>query len=935
MTMSTDAQEAFQGLADSLSPEDRRDFFPQLAERLAELLDADHVLVARTLPDGRRVRSLGAWSRGGRLEAFDYDLAGTPCERVIDLEPCRFPEGVRERFPEDRLLADMGAEAYLGVPMFAPDDRLLGLVVALYERPVHETGLALEALRIAASRAGAELAGQQAERALSRTHRALTLLRLVNRAVIRATNEPRLLKEICRLATGQQGGYRMAWVGYALHDEARRVMPQAFAGLEEGYLNEVWFSWDADSPQGQAPAGRCIRTGRPVVLEDLVPDPAYARWREAARRRGYRGVIALPLRDGDRTFGALMLLQGTVGGVADEELALLEELAENLAFGLRTLKVQTERERTQKAVLDIAEALTARSDAAFFAQLVRHMVDALGADAGFISRLEGGEPPMATTLAGIVDGEPAAPQRYSLAGKPCHVAFERRELIVDDGLPERFPGVELVETLGARAYAGRRLDDAAGRPIGSLFLLYRRPMLDTAMVSHLLRIFAAGAAAELERHRSEAHMRHLAYYDSGTGLPNRACFMERLQEAVARAGHGGYRLALLFLDLNRFKEINDSQGHDVGDRVLRQVAGRFQGGLGEGASLARLGGDEFVVMLEDTDACTAEAMVARLARSLEEPIVVGERRFSLEVSIGVAFYPDHADGPRELLKHTDIAMYRAKQAGVVHRVYDAAMGEAMARRLSLAGRLASALAEGALALHYQPCVDMASGTLIGAEVLCRWQDPELGWISPAEFIPIAEERGMLPRLGEWVLREACAQRVAWRGAGLEMPGRLHINVGAQQLEDPRLSQRLAGIVEAAGLSPSVIGLELTESGFMADPEQAVAVTRSLREAGFALAIDDFGTGYSSLAYLKRLAVDTVKIDMSFVRDMLSDDNDRAIVTTIIAIAESLGLATLAEGVESRAQAEALLAQGCRHGQGFLFDRALPAEAFAERWLVAG
>ncbi|MDR5866886.1 sensor domain-containing phosphodiesterase [Halomonas koreensis] len=933
MTMSSDAQEAFQRLADSLSPEDRRDFFPRLAGCLAELLGADHVLLARTLPASRRVRTLGAWSRGRRLEPFEYELAGTPCERVVDQRPCRFPERVCEIFPEDRLLAETGAEAYLGVPLLGPDDRLLGLVAALYDRPLEETGTPLEVLRIAASRAGAELAGRQVERALTHSHRALTLLRLVNRAVIRAEQASALLGDICRLAC-EVGGYRMAWVGYPLQDAERSVVPQAHAGWEDGYLDEVRFRWDAAAPEGRTPVGRCLRDGRPVILEDLARDATFPRWREAAQRRGYRAVVALPLCEGGRPFGALMLLKGTPGGVSDDELALLEELADNLAFGLQALRVQAERERTQKAVLDIAEALTARSDEAYFSQLARRMADALGADAAFISRLEPGEPLSATTLAGLVDGAPVPSFSYTLAGKPCEQAFEREELIIDDGLGECFPGIELAESLGARAYVGRRLDDTAGRPVGSVFLLYRRPILETAMVSHTLRIFAAGAAAELERHRSDAHIRHLAYYDADTGLPNRACFMARLREAVAAAEARGQRLALMFLDLNRFKEVNDSQGHDVGDRVLGEVAGRFRDCLVEGASLARMGGDEFVVMLEDTDRPAVAAMAERLTRALAHPVAVDGQAFSLDVSVGVAFYPDHADGPRELLKHTDIAMYRAKQAGVAVRIFDVEMGRALARRLSLARRLAAALEAGGLSLHYQPCVDMASGAPIGAEVLCRWHDPVLGWVSPGEFIPIAEERGMLARLGEWVLAEACRQLAAWRDRGYSpLPGRLHINVAAQQLEDAALAERLAAIVSAAGCRPGDIALELTESGFMADPEQAVTVTRSLREAGFSLAIDDFGTGYSSLAYLKRFAVDTVKIDISFVRDMLRDDNDHAIVTTIIAMADSLGLATLAEGVETRDQAEALTALGCRLGQGFLYDRALPPEDFAARWLA--
>ena len=408
--------------------------------------------------------------------------------------------------------------------------------------------------------------------------------------------------------------------------------------------------------------------------------------------------------------------------------------------------------------------------------------------------------------------------------------------------------------------------------------------------------------------------------------------MDRLKQALAGAHRHGKPLALLFLDLNRFKEINDTQGHAIGDHALIEVARRFQATLRQEETLARIGGDEFVVIAEGTDQSAAARIVERLQLALAEPLSVKGQTFSLGASIGIALYPEDGASPEELLKHADIAMYRAKMNGGGYRFYRPEMGTQLAKRLEIAKRLQGALEGERLQLHFQPQVDLRTGAVTGAEALVRWDDLEWGAVPPAEFIPVAQERGMMGALGEWVLRAACRQMKAWVVAGLSLPGRLAVNVDAQQLEDAEFVTKAQTIIRAAGLAPARFELELTESSMMTDPGRAVRVMEALRAAGFALAIDDFGTGYSSLSYLKRFAADKLKIDISFVRGMLDDRNDYAIVKTIIAMARSLGLKTLAEGVEAAAQAEALLALGCDFAQGYYFGRPEPAQVFAQKWL---
>ena len=431
-----------------------------------------------------------------------------------------------------------------------------------------------------------------------------------------------------------------------------------------------------------------------------------------------------------------------------------------------------------------------------------------------------------------------------------------------------------------------------------------------------------------------ARIEQLAFYDSLTGLPNRALFLDRLEQTLqASKRHGGHG-AILFLDLDRFKEINDSQGHAVGDMALVEVARRFQTVSRKEETLARLGGDEFVLIAENADHQTAVRIASRMQRALSEPLDLMGHTYTVGASIGIAFYPADGQTSEDLIKRTDIAMYRAKASGGGYRLYQAEMGAELEKRLNVAKRLGKAMEAGELELYYQPQFELGSRRVIGAEALLRWKDATLGWVSPAEFIPIAEERGMMGPLGDWVLREACRQVCNWDNQGLRLDGRVAINVSALQLEDPDIVGRLLGIVHAAGLSPERFELELTESSMMADPERAVDVFELLSAAGFGLSIDDFGTGYSSLSYLKRFAADQIKIDISFVRNMLTDSDDHTIVTTIIAMARSLGLRTTAEGVEELGQAEALLALGCDFAQGYYFGRPEGAEAFQARWLAS-
>lgn len=769
---------------------------------------------------------------------------------------------------------------------------------------------------------------EEHERKLIATNRALNLLSHCNEMLVHAEDEDRLLEDICQLAV-DIGGYRMAWVGFAMDDAQRTIEPRASAGAVDGFLDEICLSWSPNLPGGRGPTGMAVRSGTPQILVDLACDPNHTPCHDAALLRGYRSVICLPLKNSQRTFGVLVLYQGTTVPITNDEQRLLCDLADDLAFGIDTLRARQRQQRIQHAVMQIATAVTSRSGDAFFLQLAHHMASALGAGASFVARLSPSSPHMVETLAAFIEGKRLENALYDLSDTPCERVLRDGECLLSECSIHDMSANAREALHWVKAYAGRRLDNSAGKPIGLLSLLFREPIEDPEFVSSILQIFAAGAAAELERQSDEAHIRRLAYTDTSTNLPNRSAFRERLDKILQQTPE---RLSLLFLDLNRFKEINDIHGHDIGDQILAYVAERFQRTLEEEEFLARLGGDEFVVILEKVDSQAAIQCVRRLQAVLDTPFTIKEQTFHLDVSIGIACYPDHASSASELLQHADIAMYQAKQQASRYCQYQPEMGHDMASRLDMAKRLSQAIDDDRLELYYQAQVEISDGRLIGAEALCRWHDEELGWVSPGDFIPLAEERGMIGRLGDWVIKAACRQLAAWRDQGLPLPGQLAINVASQQLDDRHLMQTLEQVMQRHDIAPSQLCLEITETSFMSDPEQAIAMADALKAQGFSLAIDDFGTGYSSLAHLKRFAADKIKIDISFIRDMLTDTSDHTIVKTIIAMAQNLGLETIAEGIELDAQASALQALGCRQAQGFLYAPPQSHDQFSHRWL---
>jgi diguanylate cyclase (GGDEF)-like protein/PAS domain S-box-containing protein len=507
---------------------------------------------------------------------------------------------------------------------------------------------------------------------------------------------------------------------------------------------------------------------------------------------------------------------------------------------------------------------------------------------------------------------------------------EAGELIGRDWIEETVPP----EDRDAMRAAFRRMLSGSGDPDSERFeneiLTRGGERRHIAWQALVLRDDAGAAVAMLcsgqdvtDRVRAEEEVHRLAFFDPLTGLPNRAQLESRLRAAVTQARRRARRVALLFVDLDNFKLVNDSLGHGAGDRLLRRIAGRLRGVEGEDGMLARQGGDEFLLLLPDlgpeaVDA--ARATAARIAERLAEPFQVTGAEFHVEASVGISVFPDDADGAESLMQHADVAMYESKGRGRAASTVYAQVTRDPLDRLSLSARLRRALAGDELVLHYQPIVWTATGHLHSMEALLRWQDPERGLIGPDRFIPAAEEMGLLEAIGAWVFGALTEQVAVWTAAGLDP--RVSFNVSPRELHRPDFAASLRARLEASGVDGSALTMELTESATLREPERIGPLLRELRAVGLQIAIDDFGAGWSSLSRLRSLPVQTLKIDRSFMREIPDDPESGAIVRAIIALGDALGMTTVAEGVELPVQQQFLAAQGCPLSQGRLFGDAL-------------
>jgi diguanylate cyclase (GGDEF)-like protein len=465
--------------------------------------------------------------------------------------------------------------------------------------------------------------------------------------------------------------------------------------------------------------------------------------------------------------------------------------------------------------------------------------------------------------------------------------------------------------------------------LGTFAMYYREVRNPTSDETRLIEFAVHMAGIAIEHKRTEDRIRHLSHHDPLTGLPNRALFEDRVTQAIAQVRRSHAKLAVLFVDLDGFKDINDSLGHQAGDRLLRVVGHRLQRCLRSGDTVARLGGDEFAISLPAlSDNSDAVLVADKVQLALREPFSVSGRQLHVSSSIGVSVYPVDGRDAFALMRAADTALYHAKERGRDnYQFFMPALNEAAQQRLSILNRLHTALDREEFVLHYQPLIDLTTGRAGAVEALVRWRQPDGGLMFPGQFIKAAEDGGLIVALGEWVLRAACGQLKQWRDAG-QSALCMSVNLSPRQLQRPGFHELVRGVLRDTGLPPEALQLEITESSIMLESHENLATLEQLATMGVTLAVDDFGTGYSSLAYLKRLPIRTLKIDRSFVSGIGDDPNDTAIVAAIISMAHSLGLKVVAEGVETAAQEAFLKAHGCLAVQGYYYSRPVPPETFA-------
>jgi diguanylate cyclase (GGDEF)-like protein/PAS domain S-box-containing protein len=468
-----------------------------------------------------------------------------------------------------------------------------------------------------------------------------------------------------------------------------------------------------------------------------------------------------------------------------------------------------------------------------------------------------------------------------------------------------------------------------GKPIGVLSFHSKKVREPDERLLQAVGVVGSQIGQFLQRKQAEERIQYLATHDGLTGLPNRVMFSQLLNAAIHSARRYNRSFAVLFIDLDRFKLINDTLGHEAGDKLLREIAARFKDCLRESDIVARLGGDEFVVLVQEVSEPQQVALVARkILTAATKPVVLAGQECRVTASVGICMYPAEAQDEQSLMKNADIAMYLAKEEGKNNfQFYSTSIKTQSLERLTLETSLRRALEREEFFLHYQAKLDFKSNRITGVEGLLRWQHPDLGLVPPARFLPIAEETGLIVPIGRWVLNTACAQNVAWQREGLP-PVCMGVNLSARQFSDEDLLKDLAAALEGSGMRPELLELEVTESMVMQNPERASRLLAAIKQLGVRIAIDDFGVGYASLARIKRFPIDTLKVDRSFIRDLAKNAEDRAITDAIIAMGKTLSLTVVAEGVETQEQQAYLQERACDAMQGYYFSRPVPQGEFA-------
>ncbi len=649
-----------------------------------------------------------------------------------------------------------------------------------------------------------------------------------------------------------------------------------------------------------------------------------------------KSTAAVPLISDEKIIGVLQMVSTENYHHYNKfEINVLQAFAQEAAVIQTFFEGLKHRRKAETAITQIMQAVSTSVGADFFNAITIHMADILQADSCGVVSLVADNINEVETLTYLFEGKIIENVRYELKGTPCETIIGKQAHTYRRDIQITFPDDQHLSDSCIQGYVGIPLFNSYNKPLGLLFAMFKNPIEDVDFNESVMHIFAARTSAEIERTQTEERIKHMAYYDGLTNLPNREFLLDRLQQAIARSQREQTRLAVLILDLDHFKKINDSLGHPVGDGLLIEVAKRLQKCIRSEDTVARLGGDEFVMLLagfkESVSTINYVSQIAKqINASLKKHYLIDEHHLMMTSSCGVAVYPDDGDSAELLIKHADIALYKAKENGRDnYHFFSSEMNVAAMERLEMESEIHRALEENQFEVAFQPKVSVKDNSIIGAEILLRWNHPQKGYIPPDRFIAIADETGQIIQLGDFIFQQACIQTSElWCNTQCcDEIYSLSVNVSPRQFKQDDFVEKIKNTLQKHKTNPCCIELEVTENILINDTQKASDKLQELKDVGLKVAIDDFGTGYASLRYLQQLPIGMIKIDRSFITHIAENKNDLSIVKTIITMAENLDIKVIAEGVETSQQLEILRQLGCEFYQGYYFSKPITRDEF--------